>query len=156
MSEIDRFAAGKEFHLKEYESLKKEIFDLVEHSRKLEIYVVGAMAAFYAWFIKEQPVTSALCIPIVLALLGGFRAFSTLIRINEIAGYLRAMEGFFALNNVGVQGWESYRQAYKKQSGPGHNKFAAPFFTSAAVFWTLLALVSSFLWLFSVLRIKWH
>ena len=55
-----RAAVWKEFHLKEYETLKKEIADLVEHSRKLEIYAVGGIAAFYAWwFLRTDPVTAA-------------------------------------------------------------------------------------------------
>lgn len=48
MTETEFFPIGKEFHLKEYETLKKEISDLVEHTRKLEIYAMGAIAAFYA------------------------------------------------------------------------------------------------------------
>ncbi len=47
----DMFVVGKEFHLKEYDSLKKELGDLVEHSRKLEIYAVAGIAAFYAWYL---------------------------------------------------------------------------------------------------------
>lgn len=52
----DPSATQKEFHFKEYESLKNEIADLVEHSRKLEIYALGGVAAFYAWwFLRANP-----------------------------------------------------------------------------------------------------
>jgi hypothetical protein len=53
MSEAD-IVASKDFHLKEYESLKKEVSEQVEHTRKLEIYAVGGIAAFYAWFINKN------------------------------------------------------------------------------------------------------
>ena len=148
MPDIDRFSAGNEFHLKEYEFLRKEIAELVEHTRKLEIYAVGAIAAFYAWFIKEQPPTLTLLIPTALALLGGFRSYAALIRIYELADYLRIIERSVALNNSGLCGWESYR---KKDPNPAPTRFriyAAPFLSSAAIFWIALVLLSGLLWCF--------
>ena len=54
MSDIEPQVTAKEFHFKEYDSLKTEIAALVEHSRKIEIYVVGAVAAFYAWYVVNS------------------------------------------------------------------------------------------------------
>ena len=131
----DLFVAGKEFHLKEYESLKKELGELVEHSRKLEIYAVGGIAAFYAWYftVKTSSVPpGALYIPVLLAFLAGLRSWSVLIRITEIAKYIVRVEAAFSLPNFDVIGWETYRSKPENDS--------SPFLASASVFWsTLLA-----------------
>jgi hypothetical protein len=150
MSGIDRISIGKEFHLKEYEFLKQEIAELVDHSRKLEIYAIGAIAAFYAWFIKAHPAPVALLIPTALALLGWLRSYAALVRIYEIADYLREMERTLTLNKLGLCGWESYRKAMRGHA-PGSIRsrmYAAPFLSSAAVFWIALILVSGLLWCF--------
>lgn len=146
MTSIDLFATGKDFHLKEYESLKKEITDLVEHSRKIEIYAVGALAGFYAWFINNDPPRVALLIPIMLALLGGFRSYAVLIRIGEIAAYIRKIECVLALKELHLCGWESHRRRLRAKRF--HYKWLrlAPFFTSAAVFWLVLTAVSFVSW----------
>lgn len=146
MSDIDRFSVGKEFHLKEYEFLRKEIAELVEHTRKLEIYAVGAIAAFYAWFIKEQPPTPTLFIPTALALLGGFRSYAALIRIYEISDYLRIIERSIAWNESGLCGWESYRKNEPDRASTRFWIYTAPFLSSAAIFWIALALMSIMPW----------
>ncbi len=130
----DFFSARKEFHLKEYESLKKELADLVEHSRKIEIYAVGGIAAFYSWFLLKvpNPPHIALYIPIIVAVLGSFRSWSVLTRIQEIASYLREVEDVFALRDLGLTGWETHRRT----------KSSSPFVSSAAVFWLVLVAVS--------------
>src|SRR5689334_11824099 len=101
MDEVTRVQAGKELHLKEYESLRKEISELVEHSRKLEIYAVGGIAAFYAWFLaaETQPTRIALGIPTALAILAALRSLATLVRIEEIAGYILTIESALALRD---------------------------------------------------------
>jgi hypothetical protein len=128
------FAAGKDFHLKEYESLKKEIADLVEHSHKLEIYALGGIAAFYAWFFHEtaRPDRIVLCIPILLVILGAFRSWAVLKRIYEIAEYLLNVEKVFSLKEPRLTGWETHREP----------KSSSPFLSSAAVFWAVLLAVT--------------
>jgi hypothetical protein len=132
---VDTFLAGKDFHLKEYESLKKELGELVEHSRKLEIYVVAGIAAFYAWYLTGQaprPPREALYIPILVVFLGAFRSWSVLTRIQEVAQYIRDLEQVFALSDRKLIGWETYRHKPENDS--------SPFLSSASVVWlTLLA-----------------
>lgn len=133
------FLVKKDFHLKEYESLKQEISELVEHSRRLEVYAVGALGAFYAWYIgtpagaaaPRNPV--ALTIPLLVAILGAWRSWTVLTRLNDLAEYLRRVESVFAVSEKGLPGWETYLK-----SQPG-----SPFLLSAIAFWATLVLVAS-------------
>ena len=131
-------AASKDFHLKEYESLKKEVSEQVEHTRKLEIYAVGGIAAFYAWFIGAETnlPSELLIIPLLLAILGAWRSGAALTRINEIAVYLVQLEDVFALSGQRF-GWETHRK----------NNPSNPFFLSGAAFWGALVLVTGAAWL---------
>lgn len=132
----------KEFHFKEYESLKKEVSEQVEHTRKLEIYAAGSIAAFYSWFIsaKTDLPRELFIIPVLLAILGAWRSRAALTRIDEIAVYLVQLESVFALSGLG---WELHRK---------HNP-SRPFLLSGAVFWGALVLVTAAAWL--VLRFCW-
>lgn len=108
--EEKRSERAKEFHYKEYDSLKKEIEALVEHSRKLEVYAVGAVAAFYVWYLKDAcglPVAPLLFVPVVIAAAAFVRTTATLSRIYELAVYLREVETEYALEKL--QGWERHR-----------------------------------------------
>ena len=142
MNTSAQFPQTDQFHLKEYESLKREIEALMEHSQKLEIYAVGGLAAFYAWFVKAQPPCIVLVIPTLLAVLGAFRSFATLKRIYEIAEYLLKVEELFAMSNRGLHGWETHRWA---RIAPRNHKpimAASPLKSSAAVFWLVLIVIS--------------
>ena len=125
--------ANKDFHLKEYESLKQEVSEQIEHTRKLEIYAVGGIAAFYAWFIGAQTLPrELLIIPLLLAGLGAWRSGASLKRINEIAAYLVHLEGVFALSSERL-GWETHRK----------NNRSSPFLLSGTAFWGTLILVTA-------------
>jgi hypothetical protein len=50
----DPVKVSTDFHLREWESLRKEIESQIEHTRKLELAVVGGLGAFYAWFVSEK------------------------------------------------------------------------------------------------------
>jgi hypothetical protein len=137
----------RDFHLKEYESLKKEVADQIEHSRKLEIYVLGGLAAFYAWFSSARQVpNTVLWIPVVLSALGAFRSWAVGRRVGEIAFYLRRMEYAFAWNDSHLFGWETHRVSPGQRGvQPADEKkepWFGPFTTTAAVFWGALVLGS--------------
>jgi hypothetical protein len=138
--------ASKDFHLKEYESLKKEVAEQVEHTRKLEIYAVGGIAAFYSWFINNNPPPALLIIPLLLALLGAWRSGAALKRIEEIVVYLVRLEDEFALFGFGWEthrkaglGWETYHKDKK-------NNPSSPFLLSGAAFWGTLVLATGAAW----------
>jgi len=147
MDEVTRGLAGKELHLKEYESLRKEISELVEHSRKLEIYAVGGITAYYAWFLTagKQPTAIALGIPTVLAILAALRSLATLVRIEDIAGYILTIESALALRDPLIAGWETSRSKKKAESTKKWGK-AAPFVTTATLFWVSLIVVTIVAW----------
>jgi hypothetical protein len=139
--------ASKDFHFKEFEVLRKEIESQVEHTRKLEIYAVAAFAAFYAWFLSEPHQTKIfLCIPIAIALLGSLRSAASLVRICEIAAYLKRIEKEYALKHHGLQGWECFREFIEEQRRGSKNKLerwlGSPFLGIGAAFWIVLVLVS--------------
>ena len=123
--------ASKDFHVKEYESLKKEVSEQVEHTRKLEIYAVGGIAAFYAWFTRAtpHPPSVLLIIPWLLVLLGAWRSGAALKRIKEIVVYLVRLENKFALSGLG---WESRPE----------NKPTSHFLLSGTAFWGALVLLT--------------
>jgi hypothetical protein len=120
------------FHLKEYDFLQKEHLALVEHTHKLEVYAVGGLAAFYAWFIEHGPPRSALWIPILLSSLGAFRSWAVLVRLREIRVYLREIESLFAPGDCEPKGWERHRE----------NSRLSPFVWTSVVFWGVLVIVS--------------
>jgi hypothetical protein len=144
----------RDFHLKEYESLKKEVADQIEHSRKLEIYMLGGLAAFYAWFSNARQVpNTALCIPIALSVLGALRSWAVGRRVSEIAFYLRRVEYVFAWNDRHLFGWETHRvmpgRAGVQPSDEKAEPWFGPFTTTATVFWGVLVLSSLLAaWLF--------
>jgi hypothetical protein len=120
------------FHLKEYDFLQKEHLALLEHTHKLEVYAVGGLAAFYAWFIEHGPPRSALWILILLSSLGAFRSWAVLVRLREIRVSLREIENLFAPGDHEPKGWERHRE----------NSRLSPFVWTSVVFWGVLVIVS--------------
>ena len=132
----DTPTVNKDFHMKEYESLKREIINLVRDSRKLEVYAIGALGGFYAWFLSKKDGVSRpeliLLIPLLVALLGSWRAWAIFVRLRDIAEYLIEVEKEFALADNGLPGWETH---LKTVAG-------SPFLTSAIGFWCTLVVVA--------------
>lgn len=139
----------KEFHFKEYDSLKAEITALVEHSRKLEIYALGGMAAFYAWwFLRANPENGnatlavdekALLLPVLIAVMGAFRSLAVALRIDQIAKYLVKLEDVFALEGLG---WERTLAGPNPRGNSPSVVKRSPFKSSGSVYWTLLLVVT--------------
>jgi hypothetical protein len=144
MDDSADFTSGREFHLREYDSLRQEIAGHIEHTRKLEIYAVGALAAFYSWFLAapKRPAV-ILMIPIVLSVLAALRSYSTLSRIYEIAAYQQRIENAFALKRRGVMGWETYQF---KPIAASWTKIPSPLRSTAAIFWFVLIASSIAAW----------
>jgi hypothetical protein len=132
----------REFHIKEWESLREEITSQINHTRKLEFATVAGMAAFYAWFASAKPPVShfLLALPSLLVLLAGLRAWGTLVRIQEIAKYIRKIETAFCLDKAGLIGWDRTRDKDFPKS--------SPFKVSAALFWIAALAVSVLAWLY--------
>lgn len=138
----DLFSISTEFHFKEYDSLKKEIEAQVEHSRKIEIYVVAGIAAFYAWFLKDHcTVSSAKWIPLFIVLAGAVRSLATVVRIMEIAAYLRELEGVYALTSAGLAGWETHLCGVQSRRVGPWKVVNVPFVLLNTIFWLLLVVI---------------
>jgi hypothetical protein len=133
------------FHLQEWTSLRAEITSQIDHTRKLELATVAGLGAFYGWFFVTKAVHSnltnfLLVIPCLLVLLAGLRAWGTLVRIQEIATYIRSIETEFALNQNGLIGWDRTRDELFSKS--------SPFKVSAAIFWVACLGVSFLAWFY--------
>ena len=134
---------SKDFHIKEWESLREEITEQIAHTRKLELATVAGLGAFYAWFASAKthsPSHFLLLIPSLLVLLAGLRAWGTLVRIQEIATYIRKIEAQFSLKTNGLIGWDLTRDKCFAKS--------APFKVSAGLFWIASLIVSVLAWFY--------
>ena len=132
---------SKEFHIKEWESLREEITSQIDHTRKLELATVAGLGAFYAWFASAKAHTPShflLAVPSLLVLLAGLRAWGTLVRIQEIATYIRTIEEAFSLKTGELIGWDITRDTKFPRS--------SPFKVSAAAFWFAALAVSALAW----------
>lgn len=133
---------AREFHVKEWESLREEITSQIDHTRKLELATVAGLGAFYAWFASATPSPShfLLVVPSLLVLLAGRRAWGTLVRIQEIATYIRTLEQALCLDQEGLIGWDRTRdKLFPKPS---------PFMMSAALYWFAALAVSVLAWFY--------
>jgi hypothetical protein len=92
-----------EFMLEEYKTLRTGVDKLVRDTRQLELYVVGALVAYYAWMLTHcipSPDSSeqltlrdvAGYLPVLLPLLGAWRSAADYMRITTIATYIRGIE----------------------------------------------------------------
>lgn len=113
--------------LEQYKMLRTEVIDLVKETRSLEVLVVGAIAALFAWLVTQRKTDLRLWfLAPVLALFGGLRALGLYVRIGDIAGYMKTIELQSAVPNL--PGWETY---FEK-----NNTFALSWITFP--FWILL------------------
>ena len=122
---------------KQYDTLREEAVSLFEETRRMEVYTVVAVAALYAWLLKENPQgihVRALFIGTGLVLLAGIRCYVLRRRIQDTAKYLLRIEEFlFGANPPHVKnlpGWEHYLSR-----GKGKPK---PLSWVAVAFWIIL------------------
>lgn len=86
----------REFAIKEYEALRKEISDSVAETRSVERYAVVATAAIWTWLLVEKSgkpwVETVKWIPVVFSLLAAIRCAALLLGIANHAEYIREVE----------------------------------------------------------------
>ena len=139
----DTIAFSKDFHVREWESLRREVMSQIDHTRKLELATIAGLGAFYAWFASAKassPSHFLLLVPSLLVLLAGLRAWGTFVRIQEIATYIRRIESNFSLVTGGLIGWDRTRKKEFPRS--------SPFRVSATLFWLAAVGVSILAWLY--------
>jgi hypothetical protein len=120
-------------HAAQYKLLRAEVLQLVDETRKLELYALGGVAALYAWLVKDgQHVPkSAFYIAVPLVALGGLRALALYFRVKEIGEYQRKLEELY-FTSPALPGWERYRKKH------GYTILLP----TAIAFWALLALMT--------------
>src|ERR1700733_852029 len=109
------------FSIEQNKALWAEISENVSEARLLERYAVIAIAAYWAFLIKDGQVPLTrhnylewTLIPALLAILGGLRSMALLSRLTLMGRYLRETE-----NLMGYRGWETFLEAsYREGSKP--------------------------------------
>jgi len=125
-----------DFHLQQYDWLKKEIGSAINEAYALERYAVIGTGAVWAWLATHLspvlPPKIAWWIPLLFAVFGALRSLALIFTIKPKATYMRKLEDE-AFPSQKPLGWERY---YEKERRP----FVG---TTMTVFWLLLIGVTS-------------
>jgi hypothetical protein len=105
---VDKFLA--DFRMEELKSLQQEISYLVKDSRSLEIYVTGALAAYYAWLFTHcsDGLLFPWLVPIAAPCIGAWRSNRNLQRLMQMGTYIR---------DCYPTGWEDYVERVRRHDG---------------------------------------
>jgi hypothetical protein len=132
--EIEEKKLNYQFRVEEFKSLRGEIDSLVKETRNLEIYVAGALVAYYVWLIthclNEIPIPIPLLqikggyglqwlIPMALPILGAWRSWANIGRIMDIAAYITKVEERFdhiCLPLGPEKGWEHFLEKRRNKT----------------------------------------
>jgi hypothetical protein len=123
-------AKAEDFHLKEYESLRRELEIVLQDSRGLERNVVLAIGATWAWLYSKSGAPWTFLIPCMFAILGAIRAHGINDTYTTFATYLSEIEEAFRKAG-GPKGWEHFLRDFKKDRGTDYSK-------GELLFWILL------------------
>src|SRR6266404_7869972 len=100
-----------DFHLQQYDWLKKEIGSAISEAYSQERYAVIGAGAVWAWLATHlspaPPPKLSWWIPLVFALFGGLRSLALILTIKPKAAYMRRLEDE-AFPAQEPQGWEQY------------------------------------------------
>jgi len=132
---------AKEFYLKEFESLRKEIMETLKDYHALERNAVIAVGATWAWLFHEgneaktalshPPPPWAWFIPLVFVALGASRAAGLMKSFGIFHRYIEKVEVYLT-EHGGPEGWEHFSW---KETWAG---------ASAWAFWATIALAALF------------
>ena len=128
-------ATAADFRLSEYKKLRDEISALNQHVRQIELFAITGTAAIYAWLATHVDVALTdwgWRVSVLFPLLGGLISLANMLRVMQIATYIKDIEATF-----GDGGWE-HKLAELRQGSVGHR----PVGLVSAVFWILLLLVT--------------
>jgi hypothetical protein len=133
MSELKR--SSKEFYLKEYESLRREVEWLLKDYRDLERNVLIAIVASWVWLLEKGTALPPVVwfLPLLFALIGGMRATGIMQAFTNFHRYISEIELAFRSPGDPV-GWEHF---------PKRGRFARSATSRfAGVFWGLVLLLT--------------
>src|SRR5258708_27703940 len=101
-----------DFHLVQYEALRKEIESCVEEMRSVERYALIGTGIVWAWLATNAqikiPYIIIWWVPLLFSLFGWIRTVALATSVRRLAGYIREKEEPLFCN-PGVEGWETYR-----------------------------------------------
>ena len=121
-------------HFEQYKLLRGEIASHTEEIRKLEVYGVVSVAAFFGWLSVNPKVTfTAWFIAAIIPLLLGIRVNAQVERIKQIAEYLRDIEAVIFEKEETLKGWERiFKERYSKGTLTGTSR----------LFWSVLFIIT--------------
>jgi hypothetical protein len=113
----------REFHLEEYKHLKQQIMSNQDRVSTIIKFVLGGIAAVYAWIITNKAGNSdGMWIPVLLSFYGALMVITIALRIHAMRKYLNMLENYlhnpteslladpvYVLQNQPVSGWEQFR-----------------------------------------------
>lgn len=89
-------ADEKEFSLREYDALRKEISDAVAETRSVERYAVASSAAIWTWLLVQPSdaawIAKIKWIPFIFCLLAALRSIALLMDIVKHGKYIKTVE----------------------------------------------------------------
>jgi hypothetical protein len=122
----------KDFHLKEFECLRKEIEFTLTEFHSIQRYVILASGAVWAWlFTQCVTIWEAWAIPLLFAGVGLIRHLALLEQLKIISSYIQQLEQKFAPEACGYEYF--YRLQWKKWK-------YAPY--SNALVWSILPVLA--------------
>jgi hypothetical protein len=98
-------------HWEQYKELRNTFKKITEDIRKLEIYAVTAVAALYAWLLKEggqHLPWFAYYIAFPVVFLAWLKALNQIKRIKTVDEYLVKIEGVFFKDQESLPGWQHF------------------------------------------------
>lgn len=116
----------------EFQFLHREIDDLIKAYQRLETFSLVGVAAFYGW-IALHNVAMPWVLPFSLVLLAAMRSSAHIIRIMQIAKYLKKMEV-----EINGDGWENYISKLRTSSDIVTRVMSGSIVLTAFLFWAAL------------------
>lgn len=108
----------REFHLREYESLRTRVASAIKEYLALERYVVFAVGVTWAFlYVHPEVPWWTYFIPTLFAFLGGIRARGIYKLLSTLHGYLKHLEHLLNQDaeEKSLRGWEDYRASQGRE-----------------------------------------
>jgi hypothetical protein len=140
-----------DFDLKQHDHLRQDLHDAEVEARAFERYFILAIAALWAWTLKEAPRLGALVgvLSAALGLLGGIRMWGLWQLMAAKGAYVARIER--ALSRPGLGGWENYFGSLVTNIDPARFKRTKAFFRQIIRGPGLIGYTSGVMWLIVIL-----
>lgn len=130
---------SENFHIEEFKALRAEIDSRIKEGQTWESLGLTATAAVYAWLATNSFCDFAWWIPVLFPAFGLLRHSALMVRILQIAGYIRDVEA--KLSDDPLTGWETHLLNQRVQH-PYRSRLIS---FSSFVFWTALLILTIYI-----------